>query len=139
MFEVSAGPPDAPRWTSSPAAAPARPGTRKATSTSARSPGIPPSRPARPRPARYRKIARRRGKNKACVALGNTQLKVYHKLLSNPGMRCQDLGPDYCQHQAVIRRKIAYHVRELETLDLEVTLCCKSRPDPEPGSAAPAA
>jgi hypothetical protein len=61
----------------------------------------------------------RRGKNKACVALGNTQLKVYHKLLSNPGMRCQDLGPDYCQHQAVIRRKIVYHVRELATLGAE--------------------
>jgi transposase len=89
--------------------------------------------------ARYRKIARRRGKNKACVALGNTQLKVYHKLLSSPGMRYQDLGPDYYQHQAVIRRKIAYHVRELETLDLEVTLCRKPQPDPEPGSAAPAA
>jgi len=89
--------------------------------------------------ARYRKIARRRGKNKACVALGNTQLKVYHKLLSSPGMRYQDLGPDYYQHQAIIRRKIAYHVRELETLDLEVTLCRKHQPDPEPGSAAPAA
>ena len=54
-------------------------------------------------------------------------------------MRYQDLGPDYCQHQAVIRRKIAYHVRELETLGLEVTLCRKPQPDPEPGSAAPAA
>ena len=45
--------------------------------------------------ARYRRLARRRGKAKAQVALGNTQLKVYHKLLSNPGMRYQDLGPDY--------------------------------------------
>jgi hypothetical protein len=42
--------------------------------------------------ARYRKLARSRGKNKACVAVGNTQLRVYHKLLSNPGMRYQDLG-----------------------------------------------
>ena len=39
--------------------------------------------------ARYRKLARSRGKAKAQVALGNTQLKVYHKLLSNPGMRYQ--------------------------------------------------
>jgi transposase len=37
--------------------------------------------------ARYRRLARRRGKAKAQVAVGNTQLKVYHKLLSNPGMR----------------------------------------------------
>ncbi len=37
--------------------------------------------------ARYRRLARRRGKPKAQVAVGNTQLKVYHKLLSSPGMR----------------------------------------------------
>jgi transposase len=80
--------------------------------------------------ARYRKLARTRGKNKACVALGNTQLKVYHKLLSTPGMRYEDLGPDYYQQQAALRRKIAHHVRELEALDLEVTLCRKPQPDP---------
>jgi transposase len=83
--------------------------------------------------ARYRKIARRRGKNKACVALGNTQLKVYHKLLSNPGMRYEDLGPDYYAQQAAIRRKIAYHVREIEALGLDVTLT-RPAPEPEPGS-----
>jgi hypothetical protein len=43
--------------------------------------------------ARYRRIARRRGKNKACVALGNTQLRVLHALLSHPGSRYCDLGP----------------------------------------------
>jgi transposase len=37
--------------------------------------------------ARYRRIARRAGPAKACVALGNTQMRVYHVLLSNPGMR----------------------------------------------------
>jgi transposase len=37
--------------------------------------------------ARHRRLARRRGTAKTCVATGNTQLKVYHKLLSNPGMR----------------------------------------------------
>ena len=80
--------------------------------------------------ARYRKLARTRGKNKACVATGNTQLKVYHKLLSTPGMRYKDLGPDYYQQQAALRRKIAYHVRELETMDLEVTLCRKPQAEP---------
>jgi len=88
--------------------------------------------------ARYRKLARSRGKNKACVAVGNTQLKVYHKLLSNPGMRYQDLGPDYYERRAQTRRKIAYHVRELEELGLEVTLCRPSpaQDDPEPTQAA---
>ena len=42
--------------------------------------------------ASYRKLACSRGKAKACFALGNTQLKVYHNLLSNYGMRYDDLG-----------------------------------------------
>ncbi|HUZ25938.1 MAG TPA: hypothetical protein VMV07_19445, partial [Streptosporangiaceae bacterium] len=37
--------------------------------------------------ARYRKLARRIGKDKAQVAVSNTQLKVYYTLLSSPGMR----------------------------------------------------
>ena len=49
--------------------------------------------------ARYRRLTRRRGKAKAQVAVGNTQLKVHHKLLSNPGMRYEDLGPDYYERQ----------------------------------------
>jgi transposase len=85
--------------------------------------------------ARYRKLARSRGKGKAQVAVGNTQLKVYHKLLSTPGMRYQDLGPDYYERQAALRRKIAYHVREIEALGLDVTL---TRPAPEPGPDEPA-
>ena len=88
--------------------------------------------------ARYRKLARSRGKGKAQVALGNTQLKAYHKLLSSPGMRYRDLGPDYYERQAAIRRKIAYHVRELEELGLEVTLCRPgpAHDDPKPTQAA---
>jgi transposase len=82
--------------------------------------------------ARYRKLSRSRGKAKAQVALGNTQLKVYYKLLSNPGMRYEDLGPDYYERQAAIRRKITCHVREIEALGLEVTLC-RPEPEPEPG------
>ncbi len=86
--------------------------------------------------ARYRKLARSRGKNKACVAVGNTQLKVYHKLLSSPGTRYHDLGPDYYERRAQTRRKIDYHVRELEALGLEVTLCRPPEPDPQPSQAA---
>ncbi len=86
--------------------------------------------------ARYRKLARSRGKNKACVAVGNTQLKVSRKLLSSPGMRYADLGPDYYQRRAQNRRTIDYHVRELEALGREVTLCRLPEPEPEPGQAA---
>jgi transposase len=80
--------------------------------------------------ARYRRIARRRGKLKAIVAVGNTQLNVYHKLLSNPGMRYQDLGPDYYDRQRDTRRQIAHHVGKLGALGYEVTLA--RIPDPEP-------
>ena len=82
--------------------------------------------------ARYRRIARRRGKPKAQVALGNTQLKVYHALLSSPGTRYTDLGPDYYERQASGRRQIAHHVSKLGALGFEVTLCRIPEPDPEP-------
>ena len=81
--------------------------------------------------ARHRRLARRRGAAKACVATGNTQLKVYHKLLSNPGMRYQDLGPDYYDRQRDTRRQIAHHVGKLGSLGFEVTLCRIPEPDPD--------
>ena len=83
--------------------------------------------------ARYRRLARRRGKAKALVAVGNTQLKACHALLSHPGMRYQDLGPDYYDNQASTRRQIAHHVSKLGALGFEVTLC--RLPEPEPGEA----
>ena len=81
--------------------------------------------------ARHRRLARRRGKAKACVATGNTQLKVYHKLLSNPGMRHQDLGPDYYERRRDVRRQIAHHVGKLGALGFEVTLCRIPEPGPD--------
>ena len=81
--------------------------------------------------ARYQRLARRRGKAKAQVAVGNTQLKVYHKLLSNPGMRYQDLGPDYYERQASVRRQIAHHIGKLGAPGFEVTLCRLPEPEPD--------
>jgi transposase len=83
--------------------------------------------------ARYRRLARRLGKPKAQVAVGNTQLKVLHKLLSNPGMRYEDLGPDYYERRASLRRQIHHHVTQLESLGFDVTLC--RTPDPQPSPA----
>jgi hypothetical protein len=74
-----------------------------------------------------------RGKPKAQVALGNTQLKVCHKLLSSPGMRYTGLDPDCYERQASTRRQIAHHVGKLGALGFEVTLC--RRPEPGPGEA----
>ena len=72
--------------------------------------------------ARYRRIARRAGPAKACVALGNTQMRVYHVLLSNPGMRHHDLGPDYYDHQRSTARQVSHHAGKLASLGYEVTL-----------------
>jgi transposase len=86
--------------------------------------------------ARYRRLARRLGKPKAQVAVGNTQLKVLHKLLSNPGMRHQDLGPDYYDRQRGLHRQIHHHITKLESLGFEVTLARIPEPGPdEPGPA----
>ena len=82
--------------------------------------------------ARYRRLARRRGKAKALVAVGNTQLKVYHKLLSSPGMRYADLGPDYYERQRDLRRQISHHVGKLGALGFEVTLCRIPESEPRP-------
>ena len=94
--------------------------------------------------ARYRRLARSRGKVEAQVALGNTQLKVYHKLLSTPGARYQDLAPDYYQRQQDTRRQIAHHVGKLGALGFEVTLCRIPRHRPtrngtNPGRLTPTA
>jgi hypothetical protein len=84
------------------------------------------------RPVRCRRLTRRRGKAKAQVAVGNTQLKVYHKLLSGPGTRYEDLGPDYYDRRAGIGRQLAHHVGKLGALGFEVTLCRIPAPGPAP-------
>jgi hypothetical protein len=49
-------------------------------------------------------------------------MKVYHALLSHPGTRYQDLGPDYYERQRDTRRQIAHHIGKLGALGFEVTL-----------------
>src|SRR5262249_60704327 len=82
--------------------------------------------------ARYRRLARRRGTAKALVATGNTQLKVYHKLLSSPGMRYQDLGADYYERRRDIHRQVSHYVGKLGALGFEVNLCRIPEPEPDP-------
>jgi transposase len=79
---------------------------------------------------RYRKPARSRGKAKACVALGNTQMRVYHKLLSTPGARWEDLGADYYDRQRSHHRQVSHHVGKLGDLGYKVTI---EAIDPETG------
>lgn len=44
---------------------------------------------------RHRRIARRRGPQKAIVATGNTILTIVYHLLSDPTAQFHDLGTDY--------------------------------------------
>jgi transposase len=83
---------------------------------------------------RHRRLVRRRGKAKACVATGNTQMRVCHVLLSNPGMRYEDLGWDYYERERNTARQVAHHIGKLASLGYEVTLCKQ----PDPGEDTPA-
>lgn len=70
--------------------------------------------------AQYRQIARRRGPNKAAVALANTMIVICWHLLTT-GAVYQDLGPDYFKTidpEAHARRL----TRQLEALGYRVTL-----------------
>jgi transposase len=80
--------------------------------------------------ARHRRLARRRGTARACVATGNTQLKA-SQLLADPGMRYQDLGPDYDDRQWDVRRQVARPVGKLGSPGFEVTLCRIPEPGPD--------
>lgn len=71
---------------------------------------------------RYRRIARRRGRKKAVVAVGRSILVVVWHLLSNPGTRFTDLGPDFYDNRTGPERKRRNHVHQLETLGYKVTL-----------------
>ena len=87
--------------------------------------------------ARHRRLVRRRGKAKACVATGNTQMRVYHKLLSSPGMRYEDLGWDYYERDRNTARQVSHHIGKLAGLGYEVTLCKLPDPRPAPGEDTP--
>ena len=71
---------------------------------------------------RYRRIARRRGKKKAIVAVGRSILVIVWHLLSDPETRFHDLGPDFYDTRIGPERKKRNHIRQLEALGYKVTL-----------------
>jgi transposase len=71
---------------------------------------------------RYRRIARRRGKNRAIVALGRSILVIVWALLSDDDAQFVDLGPDYYATRTNPERKVRQHIRELQALGYSVTL-----------------
>ena len=71
---------------------------------------------------RYRRIARRRGKKRAIVAVGRSILVIVWHLLSDPEARFHDLGADFYDNRISPDRKKRNHIRQLEALGYKVTL-----------------
>ena len=65
---------------------------------------------------RYWRIARRRGKAKAQVAVARSILVIIWNLLKDPAARFTDLGPGYYQARTDKVTKIKNHIRQIEAL-----------------------
>jgi transposase len=72
--------------------------------------------------ARYRRLARRRGNNKALVAVGRSILIVVWHLPNDPQAQFHDLGADHYDRHLNTGAKRRNHVRQLEALGYHVTL-----------------
>jgi len=72
--------------------------------------------------ARYRRIARRRGKKKAIVAVGRSILVIIWHLLSDPEGHFQDLGADHYDRRVSTTAERRTHIRGLQALGYRVTL-----------------
>jgi transposase len=71
---------------------------------------------------RYRRIARRRGKKKAIVAVGRSILVVIWHLLADPDTGFNDLGADHFTRNVNTEAKKRSYIRQLEALGYTVTL-----------------
>jgi transposase len=71
---------------------------------------------------RYRRIARRRGKKKAIVAIGRSLLTIIWHLLSDPDARYTDLGSDFYDKRINPERRKQAHIHQLEALGYKVTV-----------------
>jgi hypothetical protein len=65
---------------------------------------------------RYRRIARRRGKKKAIVAVGRSILVIVWHLLSDPDARYKDLGSGFYDSRLNTSVQKRNHVHQLEAL-----------------------
>jgi transposase len=71
---------------------------------------------------RYRRIARRRGKKRAIVAVGRSILVIVWHLLADPDTVFTDLGADHFTKHVNPDTKKRNHIRQLEALGYTVTL-----------------
>jgi transposase len=70
----------------------------------------------------YARIARRRGKAKAQVAVDRSILVIIWHLIADPAARYTDLGYGYHQARTDIDRKLRNHIRQIQALGFAVTL-----------------
>jgi transposase len=71
---------------------------------------------------RYARIARRRGKAKAQVAVARSILVIIWHLLKNPEAQFTDLGYGYYQAHTDIDRKLKNHIRQIQALGFDITV-----------------
>jgi transposase len=71
---------------------------------------------------RYRRLAKRRGKLKALVAVARSILVIIWHLLANPTARFRDLGPDYHTNRIAIQRRIRNHIAQLTAMGYRVSI-----------------
>jgi transposase len=72
--------------------------------------------------ARYRRLARRLGKQKAQVAVARSILVIVWNLLADPTRRYHDIGPEFYDNRIGPERRKRNHIRQLEALGYTVTL-----------------
>jgi transposase len=56
------------------------------------------------------------------LAPGNSLLTIYHALLSDPAATYTDLGTDYYERRANIRRQVRNHIRAIERHGYKVAI-----------------
>jgi transposase len=71
---------------------------------------------------RYRRIAKRRSKKRAVVAVGRSILVIVWHLLADPESTFHDLGPTFYHTRTGVDRTRRNHIRQLEALGYKVTL-----------------
>jgi hypothetical protein len=71
---------------------------------------------------RYRRIARRRGKKRAIVAVGRSMLVIIWHLLADEHPHYTDLGADHFTRHLNSESRKHNHIRQLEALGYTVTL-----------------
>jgi len=71
--------------------------------------------------AQYRNLVRRRGRKKACIAVGHSIVRIAYHLLKSPEAHYQDLGPDhFTKHK---QQQLAQQLlRRLASLGYQVTI-----------------